>query len=125
MAGAQQFEKIEPALRLSGAEPGKMLVADLCADAIGALVTSAGVIHRNPGCTLEAGPKHVAGLIEKAVLAGDQQPPHLPLGDIDADGPQLRHQPWHRDLPLVILGQCGGARLATEMPDAASRERGD
>src|ERR1700680_2702862 len=38
MAGPQQVEEIEPALRSSGAEPGEMLIANLRADAIGGFV---------------------------------------------------------------------------------------
>src|SRR6266581_7598664 len=49
MAGPQQVEEIEPALRLRGAEPGEMLVADLRADAIGGFVASPGIVDRNPG----------------------------------------------------------------------------
>ena len=34
MTGAQQFEEIEAALGFRGAEPGEVLVADLCAEAV-------------------------------------------------------------------------------------------
>jgi hypothetical protein len=39
------------------------------------------------------------------ILAADQQPHQLPLRNADADRLQLRHQPKHGDLPLVISSQ--------------------
>ena len=88
MAGAQQVEEIEPALRAGGAEPGEAVVADLRAEAVRRLVARAGVVDRDPGRRLKAGAQHVARLVEEAVLAADQQPHDLPLGDLDADGVQ-------------------------------------
>ena len=49
VAGAQQREEVEAALRAGGAEPGEMHVADLRAEAVRRLVASAGVVHRDPG----------------------------------------------------------------------------
>ena len=49
MAGAQQREEVEAALRPGGAEPGEMRVADLGAEAVRGLVARAGVVHRDPG----------------------------------------------------------------------------
>jgi hypothetical protein len=42
---ALQFEEVAAALGTSGAEPGKMGVADLRAEAVGGLVASPGVIR--------------------------------------------------------------------------------
>src|SRR5271167_2919261 len=49
VAGAQQREEVEAALRGGGAEPGEMRIADLRAEAVRRLVASASVIHRDPG----------------------------------------------------------------------------
>ena len=92
VAGTQQVEEIEAALRSGGAEPGKMVVADLRAEAIRALVASTGIVHRDPGGARQPGAQHIAGLVAKAVLASDQQTHELPLGDDDADRPQLLDQ---------------------------------
>ena len=93
MAGAQQLEEVQPALRARGAEPGEVVVADLGADAVPALVAGAGVVDADPGRGLQPGPQHVARLVKEGLLVVDQQAHDLPLGDRDADRPQLRHQP--------------------------------
>jgi hypothetical protein len=49
MAGTQQIEKVQPALRWSGAEPGEPVIADLGAETVRHLVSCAGVIDRYPG----------------------------------------------------------------------------
>ncbi len=76
---AQQFEEVAAALGTGGAEPGKMGVADLRAEAIDGLVASPGVIRRDPGGAGEPGAEHIASLVEKVVLAGDQQADELSL----------------------------------------------
>ena len=45
VAGAQQFEEVQPALAAGGAEPGEVVVADLRADGVGAAMARAGVVH--------------------------------------------------------------------------------
>ena len=62
VSGAQQIEKVQPALARPRAEPGEVTVTDLSAEPVLAGVTCAGVIHRDPGCRLEANPQEVAGL---------------------------------------------------------------
>ena len=44
MAGTQQVEEVEPALRTGGAEPGEAVIADLRAEAILGLVPGTGVV---------------------------------------------------------------------------------
>jgi hypothetical protein len=45
----------------------------------------------------------------------NQQTHHPALGDADPDGVQLRRQPLHGDLPLVVLQQHEAAQLRTGM----------
>src|SRR5271163_4698487 len=79
MAGAQQAEKIEAALRGGGDEGGEMGVADLGAEAVSCLVACAGVIHRDR----QPGAQYIARFVAKAILAGGQQADHLALGNVD------------------------------------------
>ena len=72
MAGAQQLQEIETALRIRGAEPGEVCVADLRAEAIRGLVASTGIVDRDPGGAREPGAQHLAVLRQEAVLTGDQ-----------------------------------------------------
>src|ERR1700729_132703 len=60
MAGAQQAEKIEAALRGGGGEGGEMGVADLGAKAVIGLVARAGVVHRDPGRARQPGAQYIA-----------------------------------------------------------------
>ncbi len=69
MAGPQQVEEVEAALRGGGAEPGEMRVADLGAEAVPGLVARAGVIHRDPGGARKSGAQHRARLGEVALRA--------------------------------------------------------
>jgi hypothetical protein len=104
VAGAQQLEEVQPALRGGGAEPSKMRVTDLGAKAIdgplfgarGRLVARPGVVDRDPGGARQRGAQHLARLAKEAVLPGDQQPHHLALGDREAEAAQLLDQPRHR-----------------------------
>ena len=123
VAGAQQFEEVAAALRIRGAEPGEVFIADLRAEAVRGLVASAGVVHRDPGGAGKPGAQHVAGLVEETVLAGDQQTHELPLGDDDAERPHQREQPRHRDLPLMVLSEHEAAQVRPEMPADAGRQR--
>ena len=54
VAGAQQLQEIEAALRVCGAEPGEVRVADLRAEAVRGLVARAGVVHGDPGSASQA-----------------------------------------------------------------------
>ena len=47
--GAQQIEKVQPALVGPGGEPGEIVIADLRAEAVLAGMARAGVVHRDPG----------------------------------------------------------------------------
>ena len=59
VASTQQIEKVQSALAVGGAEPGEIVVADLCADAVSTFVARTGVIHRDPVGGLQAGAQHV------------------------------------------------------------------
>ena len=48
VAGAQQIQEVQSALRLPRAEPGEPVIADLCAEAVARLMPSSGVIDRYP-----------------------------------------------------------------------------
>ena len=122
VSGAQQIEEVQPALARPGAEPGEVVIADLRAEAVLACVARAGVVHRDPGRRLQARPQHVTVLGEEPILSGDQQAHHLSLGDGDADRPQLRHQPRHRHLALMVLRQHETAQFWPEMPAHAGRQ---
>jgi hypothetical protein len=115
VAGTEQIEEVAPTFAGRRAEPGEMIVADLGARAVAGLVARASVIDADPGGIGEAGAQHVAGFAEEAILALDQQAHDLALGHIDADGMQLRQQPTHRHLALVILGEDEAAQLRSEM----------
>src|SRR5229473_3310661 len=101
MAGAQQFEKVEPALRAGRAEPGKAVVANMRAEPVRRLVARPGVVDRDPGGTGQTRAQYLARLAEETPLAADQQPHYLPLGDFDADRFQERHEPRHGHLALM------------------------
>ena len=73
MAGAQQLEEVQPALAGCCAKPGEVVVADLRAGAVRGLVAGSGVIDRDPSGLRQPGAQHVASLIEKALVAMDEQ----------------------------------------------------
>ena len=102
-----------------------MVVADLRADAIAALVARASVVHRDPGGGLQPRSQHVARFVEKAVMAVDQQTHDLTLGDAEADRLQLFHQPLHRHLALVVLHQHEAAQFRAKMAGYPGRQRGN
>ena len=79
-------------------------------------VPRAGVVHRDPGRGLQAGPQHVAAFGEEPIVAINQQAHRLSLGDAEAEGPRLRGQPLHRHLPMVVLPQHETPSLRAEMP---------
>ena len=105
MPCAQQIEEVQPALARPRAEPGEVVVADLRAEPVLAGVACTRVVHRDPGRSLQASPQNVAGLRQEPILTGDQQAHHLSFRDADTDRVQLRHQPRHGDLALMILRQ--------------------
>jgi hypothetical protein len=92
------------------------------AEAVGGLVASAGVVHRDPGGARKPGAQCVAKLGEKVVLAFDQQTEHLALADQDAEAAQ-RHQSGHCHLPLMVLGEREAAQLRPEVTIDAVRQR--
>src|SRR3954451_23795931 len=123
MTGAQELEEVQPAFAGRGAEPSEMIVADLRAGPIRGLVAGAGVIDRDPGGLRQPGAQHVASLIEKALVAMDEQAHDLPRGDRQAKGPQLCYQARQSDLPLMILGQHKAAQLRPAVAINPARQR--
>src|SRR5687768_7575655 len=123
MASPQQLEKVQPAFAGRRAKPGEVVIADLRAGPVRGLVAGPGVVDRDPGRLRQPSTKHVAGFIEEALLAMNEQAHDLPRGDRQTDGPQLRHQARHRDLPLMVLGQYKAAQLRPEMAIDPARQR--
>jgi len=99
-----------------------VVIADLRADAIHRLVPGAGVVNRDPARARQPGPQHLLALLEERLLISDQQAHDLPLGDGDPNRPQLRHQPRHGGLPLVILGQHIAPQLRPEVAINPARQ---
>ena len=58
-----------------------MIVADLRAGAVHALVAGARVVEADPGSALQASAQHIVRLGQEAVLAGVEQADQLALGD--------------------------------------------
>jgi hypothetical protein len=125
MAGAQAVQKVQAAFRLRRLERGEEVIADLGADAVAALVARAGVIDADPVRRRQPRAQHVARLVEKIILAGDEKPDELTLGDIDPEAAKLFQQARHRHLPQVILNQHVAAELRAEMTIDASGKRRD
>ena len=121
----QQIEEVQATLASRRAEPGEVVVADLRADAVRALVTCPRVIHRNPTRCLQTRAQHVARFGQELILPGDQQTHDLPLGDGEAHRLQQRHQPRHGHLPLVVLHQHEAAQLRPEVPPDIRRQGRD
>ena len=115
-ASTQEIKKVQPALACSGAEPGEIVIADLRAGAVLSSRARAGIVRRGPGCRLQTRPQYVTVLGEEAVLSSDQQAHHLPLGDGDANPPQLCHQPRDDHLPSMVLRQHETTQFWPEMP---------
>ena len=72
---------------------------------------------------LQPRPQHVTAFGQETVLAIDQQPHHLALGDAETHRAQLRGEPLHRYLALVMLQQHEAAQLRPEMTGDALRQR--
>src|SRR3954454_13558999 len=123
MAGAQEFEEVQPALAGCCTKPGEVVVADLRAGAVRGLVAGSGVIHRDPGRLRQPGAQHIARLIEKTLVTLDEQAHDLPRGDGQTNGPQLRHQARKSDLPLMVLGQHKAAQFGPEVAIDPARQR--
>ena len=123
MTGAQHGQKIQSAFALGGAEPREMIIADLRADPIARLVARTGVIRTYPVGRGQTRPQHITRLVDKAVLAGDQQAHDLPARNIHANGAQLCRQATHSHLALMVLVQHEAAQRRTEMTVQARRQR--
>src|SRR6185312_13219369 len=76
VAGTQEFQEIEPALRAGRSEPGEAVVADLRAEAVLRLVASPGVVDGDPRGGGKSGTQYVLRLGPEMVLAIDQKPHH-------------------------------------------------
>ena len=125
MAGAQQIEEVQPALRWPCAEPGEPVVADLRAEAVRYFVPCAGVIDRYPGRGLQSGAQHVAVFGKEVVMLLGQQALDLALGDRQADRLQQGGQTRQRGLALMVLHQHEAAQVRAEMSLGPLRQRRD
>jgi hypothetical protein len=123
VAGAQQFQEVEAALRTGRAEPGEVVVAHLGAEAVGGFMTGAGIVYRDPRGAGKPGTHDVASLVDKAVLVCGQQTDDLALGDDDAQAAQQRHQSWYRGLRLMILYEHEATQFRSEVTINAGRQR--
>jgi hypothetical protein len=81
VAGVEQLQEVEPALRARGRERRELVVADLGAYAVLRLVPCPGVIDGDPRRGVEARAQDIARLVQKGVLAVDQQSHELALRD--------------------------------------------
>ena len=120
--GAQQVEKVQPALALPRAKLGEIVIADMGAEPVPPGMPCAGVVHRHPGRCRKSRPQDLAALRKETLLSLDQQPRHLPLRNRHPEGPQLRRQPLHRHFPLVMQHQHETSHFRAEMllPPAGS-----
>ena len=114
MAGAQEREKVAPALREGGGEEGEAVVPDLGGHAVPGAMAGAGVVDRDPRGGLEAGPHHRLGLGDQGRALGGQQPHHLALGDGHAEAVQKGRDPLGRDLTLMMLQEHEPVQLGSE-----------
>ena len=121
VAGAQQIEEVQPALAGRGAEPGEVVVADLRADAVRRFVARAGVIHRDPGGRRSSPARSTSrASARKPSCPAISRRMTCRLRDVEPDRAQLGHQPRHRDLSLMVLGQHEAPQFRAEM---AARRR--
>lgn len=123
IARIQQLEKIEPALGARGHEGREPIVADVRAHPVLSLMSCARVVDRDPGGGIEARAQHIACLAEKCVVALDQQPHELALGDVDAQILQQREQARHGGLALMVLGKHEAFELGPEVSGDPGRQR--
>ena len=72
---------------------------------------------------LQPGAQHVAASSRKRSWPSISSRTTWRLEIADADRPQLRHQPRHGDLALMVLGQHEAAQLRPEVADDAGRQR--
>jgi len=86
-------------------------------------VAGAGIVNRDPFGVRKTGAQHIAGLIDKPILAGDQQADNMALGDHDAKCLQQCQQPRHRHLRLMILSKHEAAQFRAKMPADAGWQR--
>ncbi|MBV1796447.1 hypothetical protein [Siccirubricoccus sp. G192] len=120
--GPQQLQEVQPALAGRGAEPGEVGVADLRTGAVHRPVPRARIVNRDPGRARQSGSQHLLALVQERLLTGDQQAHDLPFGDGDPNRPQLRHQPRHGGLPLMVLGEHVAPEFGAEMAIHPARQ---
>jgi len=92
-------------------------------DAVRQGMACAGVVDADPGRYPKSRPQYVTAHGHEAVLASDQQPHHLTLRDVDADGTQLCYRPRNRDLSVLVLSQREAAQLGFELARQVDRRR--
>ena len=125
ITGQEHLEEIQPALGTGRSEGRKLVVPDMRAEAVLGFVARTGIVDRDPPRRRQPSAQHVSCLAEEGVLALDEEPHHLPLGDHDADIIEQAHQPRHRDLALHILRNDEALELGAEVANGSGGERGD
>jgi hypothetical protein len=125
VAGAEQVEEVQPALRRPRAEPGKPLIADLRAKAVRRFMPRAGVVHRYPRRRLQSGAQHVPRFGHEVILLVGQQPLDLTFGDRQADRLQQGRKTGQCCLALMILHQHEAAQVRAEVPLGPLGQRRD
>ena len=125
VAGVEQVQEVQPALRARGDERRELVIADLRGDEVLGLVPCAGVVDRNPRCGFEARAQHLARLVEEGILAFDQQSHELALRDDDAEVDQQRSQARDGGLALMILREHEAFELGPEVSVDPGRQRRD
>src|SRR5262249_61985317 len=121
----QHLEEIQPALGTGRSEGGKLIVADMGAEAVLGFVARTGIVDRDPSCRGKPRAMDVACLSKEGILAINEQPHNLALGDDDADVVEQVHQPWHRDLALHILSNDESLELSAKVTNRSGGKRGD
>jgi hypothetical protein len=125
MAGAQQVQEVQPALRRAGGEPSEVVVADVRGVFIAPGVPGAGVIDRHPGGGCQPGLQDGVLLAVESILVGRQEGDDLTLGNAHAQAFQLGEQALHRHLPLDVLHQDIAHDPGAEVAAHLGRQRGD
>jgi len=113
---AQQFEEVEAASLNSWFRTKvKWALPIWVQNPFLAFLTRPGVVDCDPRRVRQPARNTARASSKKVLLAGDQEANNLSLGDENAEPPQQRDQPSHRDLPLMILGEHEAAQFGSEM----------
>ena len=88
MTGAQQIEKIQPALRRAEAESAESVIVNLRTKAVLRLMPCTGIVHRDIGRCLQPGAQNIPCFGNEIILFVGQQTLQLVFRDRHAPGAQ-------------------------------------